>query len=452
MCKSIMDVLEVGLFSSPFLGRIWIPRPGRVFHLTAPVLNVQVILKPTINDPAELIKNFSKKEGYDIIDVYSDAFDGRATYRDKRIEKRNVMLKPKPSIDTIQPYQGGKPIEEVRRELGITTDIIKLASNENPFGPSPLAMQAISESATQVHLYPDGNAYYLKADLAEYLNISAEHLILGNGSNDVLQFVAEAYLAPGDEVIYAAGAFVVYSLVTKLCSATAVVVPMVAHTHDLSAMAAAITEKTKVIFVANPNNPTGTMVTAEETAAFMERVPDDVLVVFDEAYYEYVDRSDYPQTLPYVLAGRNFIITRTFSKIYGLAGLRIGYGIAPPPLIETLNRVRQPFNCSLVGQAAARAALKDTAHVTKSRKQNAVGKVFLYEAFDDMGLRYVESEGNFIMLHLEQSGADIADALLKEGVIVRPIGGYGYPNAVRVTIGTQQENEKFIKALKVVSH
>ena len=356
------------------------------------------------------------------------------------------MLKPKPSIDTIQPYQGGKPIEEVRRELGIT-DIIKLASNENPLGPSPLAMQAISESVTQVHLYPDGNAYYLKEDLAEYIGISAQHLILGNGSNDVLQLVAEAYVAPGDEVIYAAGAFVVYSLVTKLCSATAVVVPMVEHTHDLSAMASAITDKTKVIFVANPNNPTGTMVTADETAAFMERVPDDVLVVFDEAYYEYVDRSDYPQTLPYVLEGRNFIITRTFSKIYGLAGLRIGYGIAPAPLVETLNRVRQPFNCSLVGQAAAQAALKDTAHVTKSREQNASGKAFLYDAFDNMGLRYVESEGNFIMLHLEQSGTDVTDALLKEGVIVRPIRSYGYPNAVRVTIGTQQENERFIDAL-----
>ncbi|MYC77108.1 histidinol-phosphate transaminase [Candidatus Poribacteria bacterium] len=360
------------------------------------------------------------------------------------------MLKPKPSIDTIQPYQGGKPIEEVRRELGIA-DIIKLASNENPLGPSPLAMQAIAESVTQVHLYPDGNAYYLKADLAASFGVSAEHLILGNGSNDVLQLVAEAYVAPGDEVIYAAGAFVVYSLVTKLCSATAVVVPMVEHTHDLSAMAAAITDKTKVIFVANPNNPTGTMVTADEAAAFMEQVPDNVLVVFDEAYYEYVDRPDYPQTLPYVLEGRNFIITRTFSKIYGLAGLRIGYGIAPPPLVETLNRVRQPFNCSLVGQAAARAALKDTAHVTKSREENAVGKAFLYEAFGDMGLRYVESEGNFIMLHLERSGAEIADALLKEGVIVRPIAGYGYPNAVRVTIGTQQENERFIKALKVVN-
>ena len=360
------------------------------------------------------------------------------------------MLKPKSGIDTIQPYQGGKPIEEVQRELGIS-DIIKLASNENSLGPSPMAVRAIAESAAQVHLYPDGNAYYLKTDVAQHLGASPEHLIFGNGSNDVLQLIAEAYVAPGDEVIYAAGAFVVYSIVTKLCSATDVVVPMVDDTHDLSAMAAAITDKTKVIFIANPNNPTGTMVTAEETAAFMEQVPADVLVVFDEAYYEYVARSDYPQTLPYVLEGRNFIITRTFSKIYGLAGLRVGYGIAPPPLVEMLNRVRQPFNCSLVGQAAARAALKDAAHVTKSQKSNAAGKAFLYKTFDDMGLRYVETEGNFIMLHVEQSGADIADALLKQGVIVRPIAGYGYPNAVRVTIGTQQENERFITALKVVS-
>ena len=357
------------------------------------------------------------------------------------------MLKPKPSIETIQPYQGGRPIEEVQRELGIT-DIIKLASNENPLGPSPLALQAIAESAKHVHLYPDGNAYYLKNGLAQHLGISAEHLILGNGSNDVLQIIAEAYIAPDDEVIYAAGAFVVYSLVTKLCSATAIVVPMQNDTHDLFAMAAAITDKTKVIFVANPNNPTGTMVTADETAAFMEQVPDDVLVVFDEAYYEYVLRSDYPQTLPYVLEGRNFIITRTFSKIYGLAGLRIGYGIAPPALVETLNRVRQPFNCSLVGQAAARAALKDTAHVAESQASNTAGKAFLYAAFDDLGLRYTETEGNFIMLHVEQLGTDIADALLQKGIIVRPIAEYGYPNAVRVTIGTIKENKRLITALK----
>ena len=359
------------------------------------------------------------------------------------------MLRPKPSIDTIQPYQGGKPIEEVQRELGIT-DIIKLASNENPLGPSPLAVQAIAESAKQVHLYPDGNAFYLKNDLAQHLGVSTEQLILGNGSNDVLQLIAEAYVAPDDEVIYAAGAFVVYSLVTKLCSAISVVVPMQNDTHDLSAMAAAITDKTRVIFVANPNNPTGTMVTAEEMVAFMELVPDDVLVVFDEAYYEYVHRSDYPQTLPYVLEGRNFIITRTFSKIYGLAGLRIGYGIAPPALIETLNRVRQPFNCSLVGQAAARAALQDTDHVTKSQMSNTAGKAFLYQAFDNIGLRYARTEGNFIMLHLEQLGTDIADALLQKGIIVRPIAGYGYLNAVRVTIGTQQENETFIAALKQI--
>ena len=357
------------------------------------------------------------------------------------------MLKPKPSIETIQPYQGGKPIAEVQRELGLT-DIIKLASNENPLGPSPLAVKAISEAAGEVHLYPDGNAYYLKADLAALLGVSADHLILGNGSNDVLQLIAEAYVGPGDEVVYAAGAFVVYSLVTKLCSATPVVVPMVEHTHDLSAMAAAITDKTKVVFVANPNNPTGTMVTADETAAFMEQVPDDVLVVFDEAYYEYVARSDYPQTLPYVLAGRNFIITRTFSKIFGLAGLRIGYGIATPTLIETLNRVRQPFNCNAIGQAAAQAALKDTAHVRRSREQNFLGRAFLYEALDDIGLGYVETEGNFIMVHLRHSGADVAEALLKAGIIVRPIAGYGYPNAIRVTIGTQPENERLIQALK----
>lgn len=362
----------------------------------------------------------------------------------------NAMLRPKPGIDTIQPYQGGKPIEEVQLELGIT-NIIKLASNENPLGPSPLAMEAIAESSRQVHLYPDGNAYYLKADLAEHLGVSEEHLILGNGSNDVLQLVGEAYIAPDDEVIYAAGAFVVYSLVTKICGATAVVVPMHKDTHQLSAMAAAITEKTKVIYVANPNNPTGTIVTADETAAFMEQVPRDILVVFDEAYYEYVTRPDYPQTLSYVLEGRNFIITRTFSKIYGLAGLRIGYGIAPPALVETMNRVRQPFNCSLVAQAAARAALKDSAHVAESQKCNSTGKTFLYNALDEIGMRYTKTEGNFIMLFVKQLGADIADALLKKGIIVRPIAGYGYPNAIRMTIGTEQENERFIKALAEIT-
>ncbi|RKU31071.1 histidinol-phosphate transaminase [Candidatus Poribacteria bacterium] len=356
------------------------------------------------------------------------------------------MLKPNPGIETIKAYQGGKPIEEVKRELGIS-DIIKLASNENPLGPSPLAQQAIKEISTQVHFYPDGNAFYLKADLAKHLNVTEEHLILTNGSNEVLQLVGETYLGPGDEVIYAEGAFVVYGLVATVTGATPVVVPMQNDTHHLPAMADAITDKTKAIFIANPNNPTGTMVTAKETAHFMAQVPEDVLVVFDEAYYEYVTHPDYPHTLPYVMDGRNFIITRTFSKIYGLAGLRIGYGIAPPDVIATMNPVRQPFNCNAVAQAAARAAITDTEYVKESQLLNEQGKVFLYNAFDDLGLRYIKTEGNFIMVFVNQAGANMAEAMMKKGVIVRAMNSYGYPDAIRVTIGKQKENERFFEVL-----
>ncbi len=356
------------------------------------------------------------------------------------------MLKPNPGIDTIKAYQGGKPIEEVKRELGIS-NIIKLASNENPLGPSPLAQQAIKEISTQVHFYPDGNAYYLKADLAKHLSVTEDHLILTNGSNEVLQLVGETYLGPGDEVIYAEGAFVVYGLVATVTGATPVVVPMQNDTHHLPAMAAAITDKTKAIFIANPNNPTGTMVTAKETAHFMAQVPEDVLVIFDEAYYEYVTHPDYPHTLPYVMDGRNFIITRTFSKIYGLAGLRIGYGIAPPPVIATMNPVRQPFNCNAVAQAAARAAITDTEYIKESQMLNEQGKVFLYQAFEDLGLRYIKTEGNFIMVFVNQPGADMVETMMKKGVIVRAMAGYGYPDAIRVTIGKQRENERFLEIL-----
>jgi histidinol-phosphate aminotransferase len=356
------------------------------------------------------------------------------------------MLKPNPGIETIKAYQGGKPIEEVKRELGIS-DIIKLASNENPLGPSPLAQQAIKDISTQVHFYPDGNAFYLKADLAKHLGVTEDHLILTNGSNEVLQLVGETYLGPGDEIIYAAGAFVVYGLVATVTGATPVIVPMQNDTHHLPAMAEAITDKTKAIFIANPNNPTGTMVTAKETAHFMAQVPEDVLVVFDEAYYEYVSHPDYPHTLPYVMDGRNFIITRTFSKIYGLAGLRIGYGIAPPSVIATMNPVRQPFNCNAVAQAAARAAITDTEYVKESQMLNEQGKVFLYHAFEDLGLRYIKTEGNFIMVFVNQPGADMAEAMMKKGVIVRAMAGYGYPDAIRVTIGKQKENERFLEVL-----
>ena len=358
-------------------------------------------------------------------------------------------MNPKPGIETIHPYQGGKPIEEVQREFGIE-DIIKLASNENPLGPSPLAKEAIRRAAAEVNLYPDGNAYYFKNELAGHLGVSPDHLIFGNGSNDVLQIVGETYISPGDEVIYSESAFVVYMLVSKICGAKSVVTPRRDYAHDLHAMADAITNATKVIFIANPNNPTGTMVAKDETERLMARVPEDVIVVFDEAYYEYVERPDYPQTLPYVEEGRNVIITRTFSKIYGLAGLRIGYGIAKPATIEMMNRVRQPFNCNLIAQAAGRAALNDADHVRLSLELNAAGKLYLYEALERLGLEYVETEGNFILVQLGRSGQDAADALMRKGVIVRPMAAYGFPNAVRITIGKPDENKRFITSLREV--
>ncbi len=361
----------------------------------------------------------------------------------KRLAKEGVL--------SIRPYEPGKPIEEVSRELGIPEqDIIKLASNENPLGPSPLGVKAIIDCANQVNLYPDGDCYYLKKDLAEHLKVKPEQIIMGNGSNDVLQIIADTFITPEDEVIYSRHAFVVYSLVTQVADAKAVVVDMKDYTHDLEAMADAITDKTKVIFIANPNNPTGTMVTSEQVERFMKRIPDDVVVVFDEAYYEYVTRSDYPQTLKYVQDGRTVITLRTFSKIYGLAGLRVGYGITRPDIVEVLNKVRQPFNVSMVAQSAARASLKDKEHVEKSIKINSEGKEFLYKELKKMGLDYVPTEANFILIHVGRPGAEVMGKMLKKGVIVRPVGGYELPNSIRVTIGTPEQNQKFISELKKV--
>ncbi|MFQ6043401.1 MAG: histidinol-phosphate transaminase [Candidatus Poribacteria bacterium] len=358
-------------------------------------------------------------------------------------------MKARPGIELIQPYQGGKPIEEVERELGIT-DIIKLASNENPLGPAPMAVSAIKAAAEKVNLYPDGNSYYLKNALAKHLNVKPENLILGNGSNEVLTVIGDTFVSPGDEVIYSEQAFVVYTLVANVCGAKSITTPLKDYTHDLQAMADCITDKTKVIFIANPNNPTGTMVNAQQVEAFMKRVPDDVLVAFDEAYYEYVEREDYPQTLKYVHDGRNVIVLRTFSKIYGLAGLRIGYGISNENIVELMNKVRQPFNANLIAQAAAQASLKDTEHVEKSRRNNSEGKKYLYGKLEELSIDYVLSEGNFILIHLNRSGQEVTDELLKLGVIVRPMMGYKFPNSIRVTVGTAEQNQRFIEALREV--
>ncbi|MFC1713511.1 histidinol-phosphate transaminase [Candidatus Poribacteria bacterium] len=357
----------------------------------------------------------------------------------------------KESVLTIKPYQPGKPIEEVARELDMPeADIIKMASNENPLGASPLGIQAIKEAASGVNLYPDGGCYYLKNDLAEHLNVKPENLILGNGSNEVLQIIGDTFVNPEDEVIYARQAFVVYTLTTKVAGATAVTVDLKDYTHDLDAMADRITDKTKVIFIANPNNPTGTMLTAEQVDRFMKRVPDDVLVVFDEAYYEYVQRSDYPQTLDYVRDGRTVITLRTFSKIYGLAGLRVGYGISTPEIVEIMNKVRQPFNVSSIAQAAARASLRDRDHVAKSVKINSEGKKYLYSELERIGLDFVPSETNFILVNLKQSGSEVMAELLKEGVIVRPMTGYEFPDYVRITVGTEEQNTRLIASLEKV--
>jgi histidinol-phosphate aminotransferase len=357
----------------------------------------------------------------------------------------------KESVLSIKPYEPGKPIEEVARELNIPeSDIIKMASNENPLGPSPLGIQAIKESADRVNLYPDGGCYYLKNDLAEHLNVKPDNLIIGNGSNEVLQIIADTFVKSDEEVIYAKQAFVVYTLATKVAGATAVTVPLKNYAHDLDAMADKITDRTKVIFIANPNNPTGTTITADQVDQFMKKVPEDVLVVFDEAYYEYVERSDYPQTLNYVRDDKAVITLRTFSKIYGLAGLRVGYGISRPDIIEVMNKVRQPFNVSSVAQAAARASLRDKDHVARSVKMNREGREYLYAELRRMGLDFVPSETNFILVHLDRPGSEVMSQMFKERVIVRSMIGYEFPNSIRVTVGTPEQNKRLISSLEKV--
>jgi histidinol-phosphate aminotransferase len=356
-------------------------------------------------------------------------------------------MRPNPGIEKIRPYEGGKPIEEVRRELGLT-DVVKMASNENPLGPSPQAVTAMREAAARVHLYPDGNAYYLRQDLARHLDVRPEELILGNGSNDVLQIVGETFIAPGSHVVYPERAFVIYHLVSTLLAARVTRPPMRDYRYDLPALADAVTPETRVVFVANPNNPTGTYVTKAELDAFFERVPDSVLVVLDEAYFEYAEAPDYPNGLEYLRAGRNVIVTRTFSKIHGLAGLRIGYGVARPEVIEWMNRARQPFNVNSLAQAAARAALADFGHVEKSRALNRAGMEYLTGALSALGVTCVPSVANFVLVLLQRDGAAVSQALMRRGVIVRPMAGYDLPHAIRVTVGLPSENKRFMVALQ----
>ncbi len=356
------------------------------------------------------------------------------------------MLKVKPDVLQLKPYTPGKSTTEVQRKPGLK-EVVKLASNENPLGPSPKAGSAISEAAANLHRYPDGSGSKLKGALAHKLNIVPDNLILGNGSDEVLELVAKAFIIPGDEVITASVTFVEYEFVSKLNGAKLICLPLREFTYDLPRMAEAITSNTKLIFIANPNNPTGTMVNDVQFGEFMARVPEDVLVVMDEAYFEFVEQESYPDTLEFVRQGRNVMALRTFSKLYGLAGLRIGYGIAAPEVIGYLNRVRQPFNVNSLAQAAALAALEDKEHIAHTLEVISRGRNYLKCELEALGLRCVPSVANFILFDTGRDGNSVYQKLLSEGVIVRTMGIYNLPGFLRVTVGTPQENQLFIKSL-----
>lgn len=358
-------------------------------------------------------------------------------------------------VQHLKPYQPGKPIEELERDLGISNSL-KLASNENPLGPSPLAVEVLKPKLDGLSYYPDGNGFALKKALANKLGVTEASITLGNGSNEILELVARTFLAPGRDVIFSEHAFAVYPIVAQAVGAAARISAAnpVSHAmpygHDLAAMQALVSEKTRVIFVANPNNPTGTWLCSNELENFIQNIPDDIIVVIDEAYFEYVEEDEYPDTLQWVSHHPNIIVTRTFSKIYGLAGLRIGYSISSPEVADLLNRVRQPFNTNSLAQAGAMAALADDDHVSSSVKMNREGLVQLQSGFTEMGLSWIPSVANFISVNLNQPGLPVYQKLLREGVIVRPVDNYGLPDYLRITVGSAEQNARVIHALKKV--
>ena len=353
-----------------------------------------------------------------------------------------------PQLRDLAVYQPGKPIEETAREFGTrATDIIKLASNENPLGPSPKALTAMHAAVECTHLYPDGAGYYVTRALSEKLGIPADHIILGNGSNEVIEFIGHAFLRPGAEIITPEHSFIAYKIIAKVFGTRTVEVSSPEFRQDLDAIGDAVTPETRAIFIANPNNPTGAMADQDQIDRLLSRVSDDVIVVFDEAYYEYVDRP--PDTLKFVRAGRNVIVLRTFSKIHGLASARLGYGIARPELIGVLQKTREPFNANGIAQAAAVAALGDEAHQRETKRITDEGRAYLQEQFTAMGLQFVPSFGNFVLVNV-RDGHGVFKALLPKGVIVRAMSGYNLAEWVRVSVGTMPQNERCIAALKEV--
>ncbi|MEH6436765.1 histidinol-phosphate transaminase [Massilia sp. DD77] len=355
-------------------------------------------------------------------------------------------------VRAIAPYQAGKPIAEVAREYGLNeADIVKLASNENPFGLPESSRQAMLAAASELGRYPDANGFDLKAALSSRYDVPADWITLGNGSNDILEIAAHAFVQKGEAVVYSQYSFAVYALATQGVGGRAIVVPAKDFGHDLDAMAAAIDADTRLVYVANPNNPTGTFFPAPQVEAFLQKVPGNVIVVLDEAYNEYLAPEHQFESSQWVRKYPNLIVSRTFSKAYGLAGLRVGYAIAQPQVTDLMNRIRQPFNVNSLAQAAAVAALNDKDFLDKGARNNAEGYKQMTAAFDELGLEYVPSFGNFVLVKVgkdDGAGARVNVALLKQGVIVRPVGNYGLPQWLRISIGLPQENATFIAALK----
>ena len=359
-------------------------------------------------------------------------------------------------VQALHPYQPGKPIEELERELGIS-NILKLASNENPLGASPQAQAALTAALKTLELYPDGSGYQLKQAIAEKFGLHSDQITLGNGSNDVLELIARAFLDNQRAAVISEHAFAVYQIVTQAVGAELQIAKAnpadhqtMPYGHNLANLAAKITDKTRVVFIANPNNPTGTWLSTTALHSFLQRVPSDVIVVLDEAYTEYVQEAEFPNALTWLEEFPNLIVTRTFSKIYGLAGLRVGYAVSNPVIADLLNRVRQPFNVNSLALAAAQAALADDAFLQHSVDTNAAGLVQWRAACVENGWEYIPTVGNFITVDMQRPAAPLYDALLREGVIVRPIGGYGLPQHLRITIGTTAQNTRCIEALKKV--
>ena len=358
-------------------------------------------------------------------------------------------LTARPAIDRLVPYSPGKPIEETKREFGLT-DVIKLGSNENALGLSPKAVAAMHEAIASLNLYPDGAAFNLKEALSQLWGVPHNHIAVGNGSDEIIHYLGIAYLRHGDNIVQGDPSFVRYESAAVLNEAECVKVPLTDLTHDVDAMAAAVNDATRMVFLTNPNNPTGTMNSRAEVERLMDRLPPSVLLVLDEAYAEYVERDDYPNSIEYVKQGRPVIVLRTFSKVYGIAGLRVGYGLARPDIIRAVEQVREPFNVNTLAQVGALAALSDTEFVERSRKNNADGKRALMAGFDRLGCPYAPAEGNFIFVDVRRNSREVYNALLRKGVIVRTGDIFGLPTYLRVTIGTPDENARFLRELETI--